>query len=85
MSKKIKSVKTEPVEMTPKEKKIKALKDEIKDLKDTGTFKKAYRDVRKATIDIMKSDYTEQEKKDRLAMILADVSQELSMGDLNDK
>lgn len=54
------------MEENEKQKKIEELKKEIKELKEEGSFKQVYAELRRATVEVNKMDTTEEEKKKQL-------------------
>ena len=72
-----KKIKEETKVPTEKEQKIKDLKDQIREIKEKGSFKSGYTAIRKGTVIINKSDLEETEKKKDLIQLCHNVIQEM--------
>lgn len=70
--------KKEQKDENSKESKIKALKHELQALKAQGTFKAAYVKVRKGTVEILKADLTDDQRKEKLEELFESVSEEMN-------
>ena len=67
-------------EMT-KEERIKNHQEEIRRLRTQGTFKSAYKRIRKGTVEISKNDSSEEEKKTQLGQLMLEVQEEMMQGE----
>lgn len=56
--------------LSERAKQIDALKEEMKRLKEEGTFKQFYYSVRKGCVDISKKDISENDQKKEMAKLL---------------
>jgi len=58
--------------------KIKELKEEINHILYDGSFRQAYRELRKETVEIAKADITESEKKQHLVKLLDKIKADIN-------